>query len=93
MDDVTMAPKVVSMITVVEMNAPGLTGYMNWSIVDITVMPELGGPGGHWPPPPIFSRSVNPILTGGGQIIPTYYNCPPPKFFHLPALLYILHTK
>ena len=45
----------------------------------ITVMPELGGQGGqggHWPPLPIFGRSVNPILTGGGQIIPIYYYWP-----------------
>ena len=26
-----------------------------------TVMPELGGQGGHWPLPPIFGWSVNPI--------------------------------
>ena len=30
---------------------------------DSTVVPELGGP--------IFGSSVNPIQTGGGQIIPT----------------------
>ena len=39
------------------------------------------GGGGHCTaPPPIFSISVNPIPTGGGQIIPTYYYWPP-KFF------------
>ena len=35
-----------------------------------SVMPELGGQGGHLPPQ-IFGRSVNPIPTGGGQIMPT----------------------
>ena len=54
---------------------------------------------GQWDncPPPIFGSSVNPIPTGGGQIIPTYYYWPPKifspsgitalllfvKFFHL----------
>ena len=43
---------------------------------------NLEGQKGHCPPHhPIFSRSVHPIPTGGGQIIPTLY------FFHLPALL------
>ena len=37
----------------------------------------LGGATG----PPIFGRSVKPISTGGGQIIPTYYYCPPTYFF------------
>ena len=37
-------------------------------------------------PPPIFGRSVNPILTGGGQIMPTNYHWPP-KVFYLPASL------
>ena len=32
-------------------------------------------------PEPDFGRSVNPILTGGGQIIPTKYHWPQPKFF------------
>ena len=41
-------------------------------------MPEPKGPGG---PLPIFGRSVNPIPTGGGQIIPIYYYCPPPQIF------------
>ena len=50
-------------------------------------MPEtgwggMGGQGDHCPPP-IFGRSVNPIPTRGGQIIPTYCYCPPPKFSHL----------
>ena len=48
-------------------------------------MPELGGPGGPLAPP-IFGRSVNPIPTEGGQIIPTYYYRPPKKC-HLPASL------
>ena len=39
-------------------------------------MPEPGGPGA----PPIFGRSVNPIQTGGGQIIPTYCYWPPQCF-------------
>ena len=41
----------------------------------VTVVPEPGGPGGPLAPP-IFGRSVNPIRTGGGQIIPTYYYWP-----------------
>ena len=41
-----------------------------------SVMSEPGGPGG-----PICGRSVNPIPSGEGQIIPTYYNCPPKKIF------------
>ena len=48
-------------------------------------MPELGGPGGPLAPP-IFGRSVNPIPTGGGQIMPTI-STGPPKVFHLPASL------
>ena len=35
---------------------------------------------GGWGGPPIFGRSVNPIPTGGGQIIPTYYYWPPQSF-------------
>ena len=49
------------------------------------VMPEPGGPGGPLAPP-IFGRSVNPIPTGGGQIMPTI-TTGPPKVFHLPASL------
>ena len=30
-------------------------------------------------PSPLFGRSVNPIPTGGGQIIPTYFTAPPQK--------------
>jgi hypothetical protein len=37
-----------------------------------SVVPEPEGPGGPLAPS-IFGRSVNPIRTGGGQIIPTYY--------------------
>jgi hypothetical protein len=37
--------------------------------------------------PPIFGRSVNPIQTGGGQIMPTI-TTGPPKVFHLPASLH-----
>jgi len=43
------------------------------------------GPGGPLAPP-IFGRSVNPIQTGGGQIMPTT-TTGPPKVFHLPASL------
>ena len=43
-------------------------------------MPELGGGAGEPLAPPIFGRSVNPIPTGGGQIIPTYYYWPPQSF-------------
>jgi hypothetical protein len=49
------------------------------------VVPELGGPGGPLAPP-IFGRSVNPIETGCGQIMPTI-TTGPPKVFHLPASL------
>ena len=38
--------------------------------------PGGGGGAGGFMPPSIFSRSVNPMPTGGGQIIPTYYYCP-----------------
>ena len=38
-----------------------------------------GGAGGPLAPP-IFDRSVNPIPTGEGQIIPTYYYWPPQCF-------------
>ena len=49
------------------------------------VMPELGGPGGHCPPP-IFDRSVNPIQTGEGRLsLPITTGTP--KKFHLPASL------
>ena len=40
-----------------------------------------------WTNPPIFGSSANPIPTGGGHIIPTYYYWPIPIFFHLPASL------
>jgi hypothetical protein len=45
-------------------------------------MPEPGGgsQGATAPPPPIFGRSVNPIPTEGGQIIPTYYYWHPQIF-------------
>ena len=35
-----------------------------------------GGGSGATAPAPIFSRSINPISTGEGQIIPTYYYWP-----------------
>jgi hypothetical protein len=49
------------------------------SPLSLAVVPEPGGPGGPLAPP-IFGRSVNPIPTGGGQIIPTYYYWPPQSF-------------
>ena len=48
------------------------------------VMPEQGGGGPL--APPIFARSVNPIPTEGGQIIPII-GIFTPKFFHIPASL------
>ena len=55
------------------------------NIYCIAVMPEPGGPGGPLAPP-IFGSSVDPILTRGGQIMPTnYYKLP--KNCHLPASL------
>ena len=51
---------------------------------------DAGTGGSEGPPlasPTIFSSSVNPIPTGAGQIIPTYYYWPTPKFFHLPVSL------
>ena len=37
---------------------------------------------------PIIGKSVNPIQTEGGQIMPTITPAPPPpKVFHLPAAL------
>ena len=50
------------------------------------VMPEPGVPGVPLAPPPIFGRSVNPIPTEVGQIMPTI-TTGPPKVFHLPASL------
>jgi hypothetical protein len=50
---------------------PGTTGLHSGA--------GTGGAGGATGPP-IFGRSVNPIQTGGGQIIPTYYYWPP-QFF------------
>jgi len=51
-----------------------LTHPLNLKNKDYTtsVMPEPGGPGGPLTHP-IFGRSVNPIPTGAGQIIPTHY--------------------
>ena len=50
----------------------------------VTVMPEPGGEGdrGATGPTglPIFGRLVNPIPTGGGQIIPTYFYWHPQIF-------------
>ena len=47
-----------------------------------------GGAGGPLAPP-IFGISVNPIQTGGGQIMATI-TTGPPKVFHLPAPLVIV---
>ena len=47
-----------------------------------TLCSDVGTRGG--PPLPLFGRSVNPIPTGGGQIIPSYYYWPPPP---VPATL------
>ena len=66
---------------------------INESLYTVKMDPSDAGTGGAMGPPtpplPIFGRSVNPIPTGGGQIIPIYYYCPPPHFFHLPASLII----
>ena len=48
-------------------------------------VPVMSEPGA-----PIFSRSVNPIATAGGQI-PRYYYWPP-QYFHLPASLHTTPT-
>ena len=45
-----------------------------------SVMPEPGMPGVPLAPL-IFGRSVNPIHTGGGHIIPTYILLLAPQFF------------
>ena len=51
-----------------------------------TVMPEPGGHGGQWAPPPIFGRSVNPSSTGEGRLTPPI-TTGTPNVFHLPASL------
>ena len=51
----------------------------------MSVMPEPGGPRGPLSPP-IFGRSVNPILTGEGRLSPTF-TTGPLSVFHLPASL------
>ena len=51
-------------------------------------MPELGGPGGPLAPP-IFGRSVNPILTGEGRLSPCI-TTGTPNVFHLPASLKLI---
>ena len=53
-----------------------------------TVVPEPGGPGGHWPPK-IFGRQLNPIPTMGGRFCP-FFTSGTPNVFHLPASLIIL---
>ena len=42
------------------------------------------GGGGTLPPPPIFGKSVNPILTRGADSAQPLLLAPP-NFFHLPA--------
>ena len=71
-----------------------LTGYVNALCDNKCSDAGTGGqgrPGAGGPlvPSSIFSRSVNPIPTGGGNIISTYYYWPP-NFFQLPASLIIV---
>ena len=54
-------------------------GFKTSLLITTAVVPELGGPGGPLAPP-IFGRSVNPIPTGGGQIMPTISTGPPQSF-------------
>ena len=42
--------------------------------------PGGGGRGATALAPPIFDSTVNPILTEGGQIMPTNYHWPPQSF-------------
>ena len=53
-------------------------------------MPEPGGGAGTGPP--IFGRSVNPILSRRGRFCPTF-TTGTPKFFHLPASLLCSHSQ
>ena len=50
-------------------------------MVNVSVVPELGGRGATGPPPSIFGRSVNPIPNGVGRLCPPLPLAPPPKFF------------
>ena len=55
--------------------------FETWTWINIQWCRNRGGAGGGargpLTPPPIFRKSVNPIPTGEGQIIPTYYYCRP----------------
>ena len=62
---------------------PKWPGVVSWK--SITVMPELGGPGGPLAPP-MFCRSVNPILTWEGKLSQPI-TTGPSNVFHLPASL------
>ncbi len=53
----------------------------------ITVIPELGGPGGQCSGPPIW-QIFQPYSNQEGQILPTPFTTGTPNFFHLPASLY-----
>jgi hypothetical protein len=63
------------------LSRPGGTHYPH----PVPVVPEPGGPGGPLAPP-IFVRSVNPIRTGEGRLLPPI-TTGTPKVFHLPAAL------
>ena len=56
----------------------------NETLYTVKMDPSDVGTGGAIGPPtpplPIFGRSVNPIPTGGGQIIPIYYYWHPQSF-------------
>ena len=58
-------------------------------MVNVSVVPELGGRGATGPPPSIFGRSVNPIPNGVGRLCPPLPLAPPPKVFHLPASVFL----
>ena len=53
---------------------------LSWALCFICVQwcRNRGAKGATGASPPIFGSSVNPILTEGGQIIPTYCYCPTP---------------
>ena len=49
-------------------------------LYELELMPEPGRlGGGPSPTPQYLADQFNPIPIGEGQIIPTYYYCPPPK--------------
>ena len=53
--------------------------------VYISVVPELGGPGGHWPPQ-YLADQLTLFQPGEGRLSPPITNGPP-KVFHLPVSL------